>query len=85
MLQHRLTSIDNPFDPFSQYDEWKDFDSRLGYYSEELVARVLVTSDEFPDSRQQSDYEEAIDTVLEYDVLKVFKKVSKQVEIQVVD
>ena len=85
MLQHRLTSIDNPFDPFSQYDEWKDFDSRLGYYSEELVARVLVTSDEFPDSRQQSDYEEAIDTVLEYDVLKVFKKVSKQVETQVVD
>ena len=85
MLQHRLTSIDNPFDPFSQYDEWKDFDSRLGYYSEELVARVLVTSDEFPDSRQQLDYEEAIDTVLEYDVLNMFKKVSKQVEIQVVD
>lgn len=35
-----LTTKDNPFNPKTQYVNWKTWDERLGYYTEAYVARV---------------------------------------------
>lgn len=35
-----LTTIDNPFNPKTQYSNWKTWDERLGYYTEAYIARV---------------------------------------------
>jgi hypothetical protein len=38
-----LTTEDNPYNPFTQYDEWLAFDRQQGYYTNEYLARVVST------------------------------------------
>lgn len=70
-----LTTIDNPFDPFIQWDDWKRFDEDHGYYSSEYLARVAKTSDELSDSDYLNAIEDAIDDICRLDVLGIYKKI----------
>jgi hypothetical protein len=45
-MGYMLTTIDNPFNPFTQYDEWYNFDESQGYHTCGLLARIAVSSDE---------------------------------------
>lgn len=36
-----LTTIDNPYNPKTQYDLWKQWDKDNGYETEEYIARLL--------------------------------------------
>jgi hypothetical protein len=42
MIQHMLSTSDNPFNPFTQFSEWLAWDTRAGYHSLGLQARVVV-------------------------------------------
>ncbi len=44
-----LTTVDNPFNPFTQFDEWNRFDQDYGYYTCAYLARVVNTTDELGD------------------------------------
>lgn len=35
-----LTTKDNPFNPKTQYENWKAWDEQKGYYTEAYLARV---------------------------------------------
>lgn len=59
-----LTTIDNPYSPFTQYDEWDSFDQSHGYYSSALLARVTRTSEEMSDADQDLANEQAIDEII---------------------
>lgn len=61
-----ITTSDNPYDYFKQFDEWLHYDRLMGYYTLELLARVVKTSNELSDEEQQNDLEEAIDTIIEW-------------------
>ena len=41
-----LTTKDNPFDPFEQFDSWLRFDMDKGYNSCSYLARIAKTSDQ---------------------------------------
>ena len=75
---HMLTTIDNPFDPFTQYDEWLSWDEDQGYYSNSLLARIAITSDELSDSDQEKAIELAIDEIVAMNAIGVYKKASKE-------
>ena len=77
-LQFRISTVDNPFDPFDEFDDWFTFDSRMNYNSSQLVARFLNTSDELSEKDQNLDMETAIDEVIKESPLNIFIKVSKQ-------
>lgn len=79
-LQHRLTTIDNPFDPFDDFDRWFAFDSSLGHGSSSLFARLAVQSSELSTELQNSEDEKAIDEIILNDPLSIFKKVSREVK-----
>ena len=49
----RVTSVDNPFDPFTQFDEWYAYDRAKGYYLSERLARVALTSDLLSDDENE--------------------------------
>lgn len=61
----RLTTVDNPYDPFTQWDEWYAYDEGKGYATSGLLARFVHTSDELSDETQEQDTEEAINTIME--------------------
>jgi hypothetical protein len=71
-----LTTVDNPFNPFTQFDEWYSFDLARGYNTSGMLARIAQSSDDLSDSDQESAVEEAIDEIVELNVLGVFKKVT---------
>lgn len=72
-----LTTIDNPFDPFTQFDSWFQFDIEKGYYSCSKLARVTKLSDDLSDKETDDEIERAIDEIIKYDFLNIYKKVKK--------
>lgn len=51
-----LTTTDNPFDPLTQWDDWKAFDENMGYFTCGLLDRFAITSDEL----SEADYDLAV-------------------------
>ena len=45
-----LTTTDNPYDPFDQYDQWYNFDTTAGYCTDSYIARVMKSSSELPET-----------------------------------
>lgn len=73
----RLTTIDNPYDPFMQFDSWFLFDVEKGYNSCAYLARIAKTSDSFTEKENNEETERAIDEIIKYDFLNIYKKVKK--------
>jgi len=74
-----LTTFDNPFDPFEQFDSWFLFDVEKGYNSCGYLARIAKTSDTFSDEENNAEIERAIDEIILYDFLNIYKKVTKEI------
>lgn len=72
-----LTTIDNPFDPFTQYEDWNTYDEEKGYYTNNYLARIVKTSIEFNEQEQLSAINEAIDEIIKLNVLGLYRKVIK--------
>jgi len=73
---HMLTTVDNPYDPFTQYREWSAFDEDRGYFTPQLLARVAITSSELSEKDQDLAIEAAIDEIVEYNLSGMHKKVA---------
>ena len=71
-----LTTIDNPFDPFTQYDEWYQMDERLGHHTTSFLARIVRDSDDLSTADQDAAIEEAIDEIVNVNVSGLYRKVS---------
>lgn len=71
-----LTTVDNPFNPFTQWREWFAYDENMGHHTCALLARVTITSDELSDVDQEVALQSAIDEVARENVSGVHRKVS---------
>lgn len=69
-----LTTKDNPYNPFTQFDEWNAFDVRKGYFTSSYLARVARTSPYLPPADYEQAIEDAVDEALKYDVLGIYRK-----------
>jgi hypothetical protein len=76
MDEHMLTTVDNPFNPWTQFDEWRVFDESHGYYTLELLGRVVVTSDELSETQQSQAIEDAIDEIVSENLSGMHRKVA---------
>ncbi len=72
-----LTTKDNPFDPFTQFEDWYAFDSQKGYHSPEFLARFARTSPDISPTDYEEEIERAIDDIISIDITQMFKKVSQ--------
>ena len=73
----RLTTIDNPFDPFTQFDDWFLFDTEKGYNSCSRLDRITRITDEMSEVEVNEEIERAIDEIIKYDFMNIYKKVTK--------
>ena len=70
-----ISTIDNPYDPIDQPDEWFATDIQLGHNSCNYLARIAHTSDAMTDGEKMAEVERAIDEILKYDPLHIYIKV----------
>ena len=75
-----LTTVDNPFDPFDDFTSWFLFDIEKGYDSCGKVMRIAKLSDDLTEKEEDVEIERAIDEIIKYDPLDVYKKVTKKIE-----
>lgn len=75
MAQHMLTTIDNPFNPATHWDEWYQWDVNSGYNTSAFLARVIRTSDDLSEADQDLAIEDAIQEIVSEDALGVYIKV----------
>lgn len=73
---HMLTTVDNPYDPFTEYDKWSAFDEEHNYFTPQLLGRVVVFSDELSERDQNLAIESAIDEIVEFNVSGMHRKVA---------
>jgi hypothetical protein len=74
---YMLTTVDNPFDPFTQWDEWYVWDQNAGYCTPGLLARIAHHSDELSDIDQHLAIQQAIDEIVRENVSGMHRKVSR--------
>lgn len=75
-----LTTIDNPFDPFEQFTSWFLFDVEKGYNSSSRLARIAKLTDEMTEKEVNEEIERAIDEIIQYDFMSIYKKVRRNSE-----
>ena len=73
-----LTTIDNPFDPFTQFDDWNRFDRDKGYYTCEYLARVAKTSNDLDEEAYSNAINEAVDSIARLNVNGMYKIVREK-------
>jgi hypothetical protein len=75
--EYMLTTVDNPFDPFTQFDEWMAYDVMMGYNTAAFLARVARISDDLSEPDQQLAISLAIEEICEENVSGMWRKVSR--------
>jgi len=78
MEERMLTTEDNPYDPFTQFEEWYAFDIQNGYNTCSYLARIAMTSNELSDKDYDQALDSAIDEILEYNLTGNYKVVTKK-------
>lgn len=69
-----LTTIDNPFNPNTQWDDWLRYDEDHGYGTVSYLARIVKTSDELSSTDNLLAIEQAIDEICELNILGIYTK-----------
>ena len=78
MAKYMLTTFDNPYDPFDQFDLWYRFDLDKGYDSCGYLARIARTSDQLTDEENNLEIKRAIDEIIKYDFMNIYKRFTKE-------
>lgn len=70
-----ITTTDNPFDFFTQFDDWFQFDESKGYHTCSYIARIAKVSNELSDLDNENEIARAIDEILFFNVTGNYKKI----------
>ncbi len=75
--EYMLTTVDNPFNPFTEFEEWLDYDTRMGYNTASFLDRIAKVSNELSQPDQAIAIRNAIDEIVQENVSGMWRKVSK--------
>lgn len=75
-----LTTIDNPYDPITDFDNWYLYDEQKGYHTSGYLARLIKDSDDVDPAFMEFQKEQAIDEILTMDQSGFYKKVEKDIK-----
>jgi hypothetical protein len=81
MIVSMLTTVDNPHDPFDDYDSWYQWDERAAYHTPSFLARVAIISVEMSEPDQVFAINSAIDEIVKENVTGVYRKVTRDIPV----
>ena len=80
MARTLITTTDNKFNPFTQYDQWAAYDEAVcGYYSMAYLARIASTSSDFTETEMNKAIEDACDEICAMDLRFISPVTGKEV------
>lgn len=74
----RITTLDNPFSPFTQFDDWYRYDEQHGYCTSGYLARIAMLDDNMPEAMWNAEYDRAVDEICSLNILGIYQKVTKK-------
>jgi hypothetical protein len=77
MARYMLSTIDNPYNPFTHFTEWHVYDTSNGYHCAAYLSRITRTSNELSQLDQEQAIEQAIDEILDVHNNELFIKVKE--------
>lgn len=79
--EFRLTTFDNPFDPFDDFTSWFMYDVEKGYNTCGYLDRIAKVTADMTNKEVNEEIERAIDEIILYNPLNMYKKVKRQTKI----
>lgn len=76
--EYMLTTFDNPYNPFQQFTSWFLFDVEKGYNTCSYLARIAQLSEDMTEQETNIEIERAIDEIIKYDFMNIYKKIKKE-------
>lgn len=70
-----ISTIDNPFDPITDFDNWLKYDNEKGYYTCSKLARFTNIKEGMSEFEYSKNIEKAIDRMIELDPLDIYIKI----------
>lgn len=77
MAGSMLTTIDNPYNPFTHFKEWYAYDTQMGYHTCSYFDRVAKLSRDLNESDEEQDQEKVIDAIVSLNILGLYKKIKE--------
>lgn len=69
-----ISTVDNPYDPRTDFGAWYMWDTGHGYNTSAYLARVASISEEFPEAVVDRQIEDAIDEIIAMHSGGMYKK-----------
>ena len=61
-----ITTHDNPYDYFKQFDQWLDYDRQKGYFTLEYVGRLAKLAPDLSEEEERIEMENTFDKMIEW-------------------
>ena len=72
---YKLSTIDNPFHPVYDSDNWRRFDEDHGYYTDEYLDRVYSWDSDLSDAENQRLVNHAVDDICRLDPIGLYIRI----------
>lgn len=79
MTELMVTTEDNPYDPFDEFDSWQRFDEENNYFTMNYIARIANTSHELTRAQMNTALNDAMKEIVELDSLGVYVLARREV------
>ena len=76
--QVTVTTVDNPFNPFDDFNSWFMFDIEKGYYTSNKLGRLTHLRDDMSEQEENEEVERAVDELIKIDPLDLYIKVTRE-------
>lgn len=64
-MAYMLSTSDNPYNPFKQFNEWYTYDTTHGYNTLSYLARIALTSNELTEEENQKIIDQAVNEIID--------------------
>ena len=75
---YMLTTLDNPFDPFTDFTAWHMFDCEKGHNTSSRIARIAQIDSEMSQVEIEAERNRAMDLIMKYDFEDKYIKVEEK-------
>lgn len=75
--EYIISTSDNPYNPWTQFDEWFNYDVVHGYNTCSILARLCEVSTDLGEREELLSYYDAAEKMLNYNVTGNYVKVYK--------